>query len=272
MNDRNRDARAHEDTPATPPPSCSRAAELVTYLYGEATVQESSDFKRHLSACDSCREEFAAFGDVRAGIGEWRREALSLAPALAFNDATPAASTVASKPTSRGRSAVAALREFFALSPLWLQAGGVAAMLSVCALAALTLARTEIRWDEKGLAFQTGVSGRVVERRVEVVSKVAPSEKELEALVNERVRLELESIKRQADENASLNAVARTGIEMPAPRRAGAAQAEASLRDTPRADKSKRAVSTRQQLARNRLDERDEENLPRLFDLLNEVN
>jgi hypothetical protein len=142
---------------ATPPRGCERAEEFVTYLYGEATPEESRVFRQHLEACAVCREELAALGGVRESVGVWRAEAFGSLPSLDLGGALAPLRTPVRK-----RSASAALREFFSLAPLWLRAGAFAATLAVCALAALTLARAEVSWDANGLALRTGVPERVV--------------------------------------------------------------------------------------------------------------
>ncbi|HEY0079904.1 MAG TPA: zf-HC2 domain-containing protein [Pyrinomonadaceae bacterium] len=252
---------------------CTRGVELVAYLYGEASEPEAESFGRHLSACAHCRDELSAFGDVRAAVGEWRTEALSGAYAFAPVAASAGASEKAQPArASRRRSALAALRAFFELSPLWLRAGSVAAVLAVCALAALTFARAEVRWDDEGLALQTGGGVRVVEKRVEVPVRVAPSERELETMVEERVRLQLESIGNRPEEARSIDASASSARPSHASRRPRTIQAEAALRETPQSASARRATAQRrQQLAARRLDDRNEENLPRLYDLLDEV-
>lgn len=137
---------------------CGRGEQLVGYLYGEATKDERAGFEQHLSQCAACRDELAAFTQVRESVGEWRAEVLIHAPAIAALDAIPAA---APPPTFRvepaPRSAWDALREFFALSPAWLRFGSVAAALVVCALAALAVANVEVRREHGSLAVRTGV-------------------------------------------------------------------------------------------------------------------
>lgn len=90
-------------------PVCERASDLIAFLYNEATEGEARDFEVHLKSCAACRGEVASFGVVRESITAWRDEALS-----GFV-ATPVAAT------PRKKSALAALREFFDLSPLWLK-------------------------------------------------------------------------------------------------------------------------------------------------------
>lgn len=174
---------------AATPRGCERAEEFVTYLYGEASPDESKAFRRHLEACAVCREELAALGGVREAFGDWRAEAFGSVPSLDFGDALRPA-VVQTLATGRRRSASAALREFFSLAPLWLRAGAFAAVLAVCALTALTLARAEVRWDAGGLAFRTGVSERVVTEQVPSPPASAPkgfTEEQVEAIVAQRV-------------------------------------------------------------------------------------
>lgn len=109
--------------------TCERADDLVSVLYGEASEHERRDFERHMKQCDSCRKEFAAFAQVRESIGEWHDEALS-----GFVPAHAAAPPVR-------KSALAAWRQFFDLSPLWLKGAVGFAAVVFCVLAALAVVR-----------------------------------------------------------------------------------------------------------------------------------
>ena len=112
-------------------PSCERGSDLIAFLYKEANESEARDFEVHLKGCAACRSELDSFGLVRESITTWRDEALS-----GFVS-TPMLGTV------RKKSAVAALREFFNLSPLWLKGATAFAVLAFCILAVLALNRTE---------------------------------------------------------------------------------------------------------------------------------
>jgi hypothetical protein len=195
----NRNAPHFDDE--TRPRGCERGAELVTYLYSEATPGEARLFRQHLGVCAVCREELAAFGGVREAVGEWSAEALGSLPSLNINEMlAPVAeirqtqelhqapqNSLTPQTPARKRSAVAALREFFSLSPLWLRAGALAATLIVCALAALTLARAEVRWNADGLAFRTGVTETVVVERVQAPTRNGYTEEQVNAIVAQRV-------------------------------------------------------------------------------------
>jgi len=102
--------------------SCDRTVDLISFLYGEA---DANDFKQHLQACGSCQNEFDSLGGVRESIALWKTEAFS-APRV----------EIAAVPARR-RSAAAALREFFALSPLWMKGAVGFAAVVFCVMAVL---------------------------------------------------------------------------------------------------------------------------------------
>ncbi|HUE84165.1 MAG TPA: zf-HC2 domain-containing protein [Pyrinomonadaceae bacterium] len=115
---------------------CERAPDLVAFLYGEASPAEAKQFQTHIQTCASCRSDLVAFGGIRESLGSWRLEALgssSVSSARSLNE-SPREELV--KP-----SAVAAIREFFRLSPLWMKGAVAFASLLFCVLAALAIAR-----------------------------------------------------------------------------------------------------------------------------------
>lgn len=113
-------------------PVCERAGELVAVLYGEASNRERQEFELHLKQCGHCRAEFADFAHVRESIRDWRDEAL--AGFVTSEVAAPAPTT---------KSALAALRQFFDLSPLWMKGAVGFAAVVFCVLAVLAVMRTQ---------------------------------------------------------------------------------------------------------------------------------
>jgi hypothetical protein len=109
-------------------PSCEHAPDLIAFLYGEADERETRDFQLHLQQCGTCREEVASFGAVRESITEYRDEA------LAGFVSTPVAQP-------KTKSALAALRQFFDLSPLWLKGATALVAVTFCLLVGLALFR-----------------------------------------------------------------------------------------------------------------------------------
>lgn len=268
MRDETRDARTHEQTFDGSP--CARGEELVAYVYGEADEGEAGRFRQHLTTCAACRDELSAFAGVRESVGAWRAELFGVSPAASLEHAATAAGEFShstsslctpARPTGRRRSAVAALRECFALSPRWLQAAGVAAAVAFCALAALTLTRAEVRWDSQGFALRA-VPARVVPETVRVPADDSATRAELDALAaeNTRIKAELETLRSRPSQAALVSAASPD--ERPGPRRASASDA------TTRQDQRRRTPRRAPQFARYE----DEDGLPRLSDLLDEVN
>ena len=112
-------------------PSCERAPDLIAYVYGEADEREARDFQLHLQQCTTCRAEAASFGVVRESITSYRDEA------LAGFVSTPVVTQ------QKTKSALAALRQFFDLSPLWLKGATALAAVTFCVLAGLVLFRNK---------------------------------------------------------------------------------------------------------------------------------
>ncbi len=110
-------------------PTCERGSDLIAFLYGEVDEREARDFQLHLQQCSSCREEVASLGVVRESITAWRDEAL----------AGFVSSPVATQPQKK--SALAALRQFFDLSPLWLKGATAFAVVTFCVLVGLVVFR-----------------------------------------------------------------------------------------------------------------------------------
>ena len=111
--------------------NCDFRDDLISVLYGEATDREAAEFHVHMQTCTQCQVEVRAFGEVRESIGSWKFEALSGAVVTEVN--VPQ--------TPRTKSAVAALREFFDLSPLWLKGATAFATVLFCLLVVLALVR-----------------------------------------------------------------------------------------------------------------------------------
>jgi hypothetical protein len=272
---------------------CGREEELLAYLYGESVPEESADFRRHLADCAACVEELAAFGGVRASVGEWREEVMRSIPALnvaervaphasaskAEERAPEAAPAVEAERThSRKRSASAALREFFSLSPMWLRAATAAAALVFCALAALTLARAEVRWDSNGFAFNTGVKERVVERQIQAPAPKGFTQEQVDALIRQNVEREVAAAEGRwkAGEAERVKAADAGGVNVGGERRAAPSRnagGETAVKNQPSPRRPRRGATNGELLAEENGDVfyPDEESVPRLTDILGAV-
>jgi hypothetical protein len=112
-------------------PKCERASDLIAFLYDEVNDQEKRDFESHLKQCRACHEEVASFGLVRESITTWRDEVLS-----GFVSAPLTTKT-------NKKSALAAFRQFFDLSPLWLKGATAFAVLFFCVAAVLAIVKLQ---------------------------------------------------------------------------------------------------------------------------------
>ena len=106
-------------------PGCERGPDLIAFLYKEMDQREAHDFELHLKQCAHCREESASFGVVRESITAWRDEVLSGFVATPVPVIAPR------------KSALAAFRQFFDLSPLWLKGATAFAMVAFCVVAGI---------------------------------------------------------------------------------------------------------------------------------------
>lgn len=169
-------------------PACGRESELIAFLYGELDDVEARTFRQHMHSCGACSGELAAFNNVRESVVAWRNESLSgvISPAVVTQ---PAVSASKRKP-----SAMAALREFFDLSPLWMK--GAVAFTSVlfCLFTVLAIAR----WREpSGVPATANQNNKLY------------TEQQLNSLVERRVQEEIQRIKRDQQQAANLALAAK---------------------------------------------------------------
>src|SRR5712671_1078397 len=182
-------------------PICHRAEDLVTYLYGEASETDAKDFAVHLQQCDSCRGEFSVFQQVHDSILVWRNEALG----SAFNPAVlPSESTVELTQfvrRDRKLTALAALREFFNVAPLWLRAATAFAVLLVGGLGGLALLTISRSWN-RPVQLAVGESSKVADPNREPKYTQQDVDKAVQKRVEEIARLN----SRQADQPSATSA------------------------------------------------------------------
>ena len=150
--------------------NCGRADELMGFLYGELNDVEAKAFRGHLQQCATCNSELSAFGDIRGSIVAWRDESFSSLSSPVVNVAGP-------KP-----SAVAALREFFNLSPAWMKVAVGFASLLFCVFAVLAV-----------LGLRQSSEPAIVK------VDPSPSADQIDVMVKQRVEDELKRLKAQSE-------------------------------------------------------------------------
>jgi anti-sigma factor RsiW len=177
--------------------NCGQENALVAFLYGELNDVESRTFQRHLSDCAECNAELADFKKVRNSVVAWRNESLGglLSPAQANPPII----------SERKPSALATLREFFNLSPLWMK--GALAFASVLFFLFAGLAILRLRDTPAPIVATPGAQ--------------TYSQEQLEAIVAQRVQqqLELERARKSTEQPPNSQVLVKNILERnPAPR------------------------------------------------------
>lgn len=172
-------------------PGCGREDDLIAFLYDELNDVESRTFQRHLHDCSACSAELVAFRKIRESVVAWRNEALGgVESRNAVHDAA-IASVRQRKP-----SALAALREFFNLSPIWMKGAVAFASLLFCLFTVLAIAR----WLETPQPTVASTSGGKLY-----------TEQQVNALVSQRVQEEIQRIKGSQEQTPDSSVIADNG-------------------------------------------------------------
>jgi anti-sigma factor RsiW len=150
--------------------TCDRTEDLMSVLYGEATESEAYQFHQHLRICDACQKEMTSLGQLRDSIEAWKLEALS-----GFRS-----SPVALETQPRTKSAIAALRTFFDLSPLWLKGATAFATLLFVVFAVVAFSRLNSK--------QPAIAGYTEEQKNEIVQNALQEQKAL--LASQQAKIE----------------------------------------------------------------------------------
>lgn len=200
---------------------CERGNDLIAFLYGEIDQREARDFERHLRNCVECKLELGAFKHIRESVGAWRQEALGAATA------TSVSACLAVDRTSdlSKASALAAIREFFGLSPLWMKGSITFASVLFCVTSVLALAHL--------LENPKPVVGD--EKRY--------TEKELQAKIEDAVRSRL------PDREAQKPFVAVNDDQQVKPQRSGTNRSGERVAANPKVGRGPLTKSEREQLA-----------------------
>ena len=223
-------------------PVCHRAEDLVTYLYGEASEVDDKDFAGHLQQCDACRSEFGVFRQVHDSILLWRNEALGSAfspAALPVESNVDAAQFVRHE---RKLSALAALREFFNVSPLWLRAATGFAALLLCVLGVLAISPS---WNQPVQVANKDNEAKYNQQQFDLEVQKRVNEKMAQLSNHDTAPKAKRASTTKPADNGKRNQLAANRIQPKAPRPRGLSRQE------------------REQLAKDlRLIPRDEDELP----------
>lgn len=131
---------------------------LVSYLYNEATAEESRMVEDHMSRCAACHQEFASFERVRDHLQQWQLDDMPI-----FR--------VVTEPQPARRSAVDVLKELLGIMPVWVKALGAA----VAVLLVFAVMGTSVSIGKGGVSLRADLLGR------------EPSVKDAASAVNQKV-------------------------------------------------------------------------------------
>ena len=116
---------------------CDMREALVSYLYNEASPEESRTVETHLKECSVCRTEMEEFGRVREMLQQWRLEDL---PVMRLA-------------VEQKRSALEVLKELFGVTPVWAKA--FSAVLA--AVLVLSVIGAEVSVGKTGFSVKTNL-------------------------------------------------------------------------------------------------------------------
>jgi hypothetical protein len=178
--------------------------------------------------CVACSAELGNFEDVRESVVAWRNESLggTVSPALA-----------APSPIVEKRSALAALRQFFNLSPLWMKGSLAFASILFFLLAGLAIARLR-ETPPPVVAADRGPSEEQINARVQ---------RQVHDEVERRLQEEIERFKNSSQSQPNSNIVSSKAAGNPPLRTA----TQASVAGNNPTEKARRPLSKveREQLA-----------------------
>jgi hypothetical protein len=239
---------------------CARAEDLVAYLYGEASEQEAAEFRRHMEQCGSCSSELTAFSRVREDVVEWRNQSL---PSFEFSQTSAPVFREAIE-TTRKRSALAAVREFFTLAPLWMRTASALAALAICALVVFTV----IHFTEKpGTIVRLDSPAPTEAQAEDTLKRRADEIRQQEVTKAQEKPAPIATEKPSVTSARDNKAVARTKF-----RRATVSTPTLAKKNSKTLDKVKASQEARQQLAELVQISKDDDGLPRLSDLIEDSN
>jgi len=173
-------------------PNCGRENDLIAFLYSELNDVEAKTFQRHVRDCASCNAELAALRDVRESVVTWRNESLGVI-------SSPITESAVARVGHQKPSALAAVREFFNLAPVWMKAAVACASVLFCLFAGLAIARLR---DKPQVATVTNPSS-------------AYSQQEFNALVERRVQEEFQRRKNSQQQPPSSVVVKNASDRIP---------------------------------------------------------
>lgn len=124
---------------------CDRNDDLISFLYHELDEKDARNFQQHMQQCAMCEREIASFGEIRHSIVSWRDASLGAAWSASAEKDRQLEFSAPGAEVRHQLSALAAIREFFSLSPVWMKGAAAFASLLFCVCAVLAIAYVKNR-------------------------------------------------------------------------------------------------------------------------------
>jgi hypothetical protein len=156
--------------------TCDMQEALISYLYNEATPEESGRVEAHLTECAACKQELHSFERVRGLLQQWQLNDLPVV-------------RVDTEPSSSKQSLVVLLKELLSVTPVWAKAIGAMAM----AMVVLAVIGTDVSVGSGGFSFHADLLRR--DRNAKPVEPASPTLTNIANL--EEVRTEVKSLVNQ---------------------------------------------------------------------------
>ena len=118
---------------------CDHANELVAFLYDEVNEADARAFELHLQSCSECKADFVGLRQIRQSVWAWRDDCLGINSSSVVDRNVVEVSATTTFNPQKNRSAIAAVQQFFAFSPLWMKGAVALASLLFCVAAAVAL-------------------------------------------------------------------------------------------------------------------------------------
>ena len=209
-------------------PGCDMREALVSYLYNEATTEESGRVEAHLTNCAACKEELHSFERVRGMLQQWQLDDLPVV-------------RVVSERAPGERSFLALLKELLSVTHIWAKALGAVAM----AMLVLAVIGADVSVGKDGVSFRADLL-----RRGQTAPSIAGTNTALPNPSNiEQVRIEVKSLVNQL--------IAESERQQRDEIKAQLVGLESQLQNMHSADLTKLATRIQEQQARLRTIERD---------------
>jgi len=215
-------------------PICERGTDLIAFLYGELDDEGAKDLNRHLLNCQECTAELKAFKEIRSSVGAWRQATVgATAP-----DSLAASNVVARASGPHQPSAIAAVRKFWELSPLWMRGSLAFAAVLLCIISVIAVSHLFEKDTPVNLATEKRYSEKELQVKIEEALKAGLPQEVPESSPSSNIENDPQTSKKKSVNRSTDRLATGTRVRRGPLTRAEREQLAADLRLTISADDS----------------------------------